>query len=186
MERCGYTLFDTALGPCGIAWGERGIVCVQLPEASESGTRARLRRRLPDVLEAAPPPEVRRAQDAIVALLRGEPRDLSGVALDMSGVPRFDRRVYEVARTIPAGATLSYGEIAARLGEPGSARGVGRALARNPFALVVPCHRVLAAGGGIGGFSATGGIATKARLLAIEAVRFEGQPGLFDARGADR
>ncbi|HVP30896.1 MAG TPA: methylated-DNA--[protein]-cysteine S-methyltransferase [Myxococcota bacterium] len=163
-----FTLFDTALGRCGIAWGGRGIVTVQLPEAREAETRARLRRRFPGAREAPPPPGVARAIGAIVALLRGEPSDLSGVPLDMARVPPFHRRVYEVARTIPPGATLSYGEIAARLGDRGLARAVGQALGRNPFALVVPCHRVLAASGKPGGFSARGGVATKLRLLAIE------------------
>jgi O-6-methylguanine DNA methyltransferase len=179
MTTHGFTLFDTAIGRCGLAWGERGIVGVQLPEASDAATRARLRRHLPQAREAAPPPEVQRAVDAIVALLRGEPRDLSGIALDMDRVPPFHRRVYAVARGIGPGATLAYGEIATRLGEPGSARAVGQALGRNPFPIIVPCHRVLAAGGKIGGFSANGGAATKRRLLAIEGVRLDA-PTLFD------
>ena len=136
-----------------------------------------------------PPPSVGRAIDAIVSLLRGEGTDLSGIELDMEHVPAFHRRVYEVARTIPSGATLSYGEIATRLGAPGSARAVGQALGRNPFPIVVPCHRVLAAGGKVGGFSATGGITTKLRLLSIEGGRANGQKGqiaLFDADAAPR
>jgi methylated-DNA-[protein]-cysteine S-methyltransferase len=185
VTHCGYSLFQTALGHCAVAWSDRGLVLVLLPEERESTVRARLARRLPEAHEAEPPAEVTRARDGIVALLRGVPSDLSGVALDMSGVPPFDRRVYEVARAIPAGETRSYGEIAARLGDPSWARGVGRALARNPFALVVPCHRVLAAGGAIGGFSARGGVATKRRLLAIEAASAGRQPGLFDPREAE-
>src|SRR5262249_59816909 len=106
---------------------------------------------------ASPPPQVRLSIEAIAALLAGEPRDLSAVALDMDGVPDFDRRVYEAARSIAAGHTLSYGELAARLGERGLARGVGQALGRNPFPIIVPCHRVLAAGGRSGGFSANRG-----------------------------
>jgi O-6-methylguanine DNA methyltransferase len=165
------TLFDTAIGRCGVAWSERGVAGLQLPEASDLKTRARMLRRFPGAREGAPPPEVRAALDLIVALLRGETSDLSTVALDMEGVPLFHRRVYEVARTIPPGATLSYGEIAARLGEPGMAREVGQALGRNPFALIVPCHRVVAAGGQAGGFSANGGVATKLRLLSIEGAK---------------
>jgi methylated-DNA-[protein]-cysteine S-methyltransferase len=180
MTACGFALFDTAIGACGIAWRERGLVGVQLPEASEARTRARLRRRFPDVRESPPPPSVQRAIEGMVALLRGEAIDLSGVALDMAGVPPFDRRVYEVARTIPAGATLAYGDIAARLGAPGEARAVGQALGQNPFPLVVPCHRVLAAGGKVGGFSANGGIATKLRLLSIERAKTSATPTLFD------
>ncbi len=104
----------------------------------------------------------------IVALLDGGACDLSCVALDMEGVADFDRKVYEVARTIAPGETMSYGAIAARLGDPGAARGVGQALGRNPFAIVVPCHRVVTADGGLGGFSAAGGSATKRRMLEIE------------------
>ena len=147
---------------------------------SDRPTRARLRRRFPDAREASPPSPVQRAIEGIVALLRGEAIDLSAVALDMDGVPPFERRVYEVARTIPAGATLAYGDIAARLGAPGEARAVGEALGQNPFPLVVPCHRVLAAGGKVGGFSANGGIATKLRLLSIEGARTSSAPTLFE------
>src|SRR5438309_8812264 len=100
-----FTIFATAIGPCGIAWNSRGICAVQLPEADELRTRARLLRRCPQAQAAPPPPDVQRTIDAIVTLLRGEPSDLSAVALDMDGVPAFDRRIYEIARTIPPGAT---------------------------------------------------------------------------------
>ena len=180
MTARGFALFDTAIGACGIAWGERGLVGVQLPEASEARTRARMRQRFPATPEAPPPLSVQRAIEGIVQLLQGESIDLAAVALDMAGVPSFDRRVYEVARTIPPGATLSYGDIAARLGAPGEARAVGQALGHNPFPLVVPCHRVLAAGGKVGGFSANGGIATKLRLLSIEGARTSSAPTLFE------
>lgn len=169
MAVLGFTLFDTAIGRCGIAWGDRGVVGVQLPEVDEAKTRARLRRWFPEAREASPPPGVRGALDGIVALLQGEASDLSAVVLDMDRVLPFNRRVYEAARTIPPGETLSYGDLAARVGDRGAARDVGKALGQNPFAIIVPCHRVLAAGGAIGGFSAPGGIATKHRLLAIEA-----------------
>ena len=180
MTEHGFALFDTVIGRCGIAWGARGITGVQLPEASEARTRARLLRRYPHAREAPPPADVRRVIDGIVSLLRGEARDLSAAALDMDGVPEFDRRVYEVARDIAPGATLSYGEIAARLGERGLARDVGQALGRNPFPIIVPCHRVLAAGGKAGGFSANGGVTTKLRLLTIERARTSDAPTLFD------
>jgi methylated-DNA-[protein]-cysteine S-methyltransferase len=119
---------------------------------------------------------VARAIDEIVALLEGEPRDLTGVMLDMEHLPEFNRRVYAVARTVAPGETITYGEIAERIGERGAAQAVGQALGRNPFPIVVPCHRVLAAGGGMGGFSARGGVATKRRMLAIEGA---GTPTLF-------
>jgi methylated-DNA-[protein]-cysteine S-methyltransferase len=180
MMEHGFALFDTDIGRCGIAWGARGITGVQLPEASEARTRARLVRRYPHAREAPPPADVRRVIDGIVALLRGEASDLSAAALDMDGVPEFDRRVYEIARDIAPGATLSYGEIAARLGERGLARDVGQALGRNPFPIIVPCHRVLAAGGKAGGFSANGGVTTKLRLLMIERARTSDAPTLFD------
>lgn len=175
----GFALFDTALGVCGIAWSEHGIVGVNLPEGDAAATRSRLRRRFAPATEQPAPPHIRRAIDDIVALLRGEAVDLSGHELDMTGVPAFQRRVYEAARGIAPGSTLSYGEIATQLGEPGAARSVGYALGRNPFTIIVPCHRVLAAGGKLGGFSAHGGVATKERLLAIEgALRVPA--GLFD------
>ena len=177
-------LFDTAIGRCGLAWSERGIVGLQLPESNDRDTRRRLLRRAPGAREMSPPPTVQRAIDSIVALLGGEASDLAGVTLDLDGVPSFDRGVYEVARTIPLGATLSYGEIAARLGDRTLARDVGQALGRNPFAIVVPCHRVVAAGGKLGGFSANGGITTKLRLLAIEGAPVNAPLPLFDAEPA--
>jgi O-6-methylguanine DNA methyltransferase len=174
MMASGFTLFDTAIGRCGVAWGEHGVAGVQLPEAGERETRARMLQRFPAAGEAPPPPVVQHAIDRIMALLRGEASDLSTIALDMDQVPAFHRRVYEVARAIPPGMTLSYGDIAARVGTSGAARAVGQALGRNPFPIVVPCHRVLAAGGKIGGFSAQGGIATKRRMLAIEGAQLNG------------
>src|SRR5262249_20734730 len=155
------------IGTCGIAWSERGVTAVQLPEADAAKTRARLLRRSPDLPEAPPPPHLQRAIDGIVALLRGEATDLSAIVLDMDRIESFERQVYEIARTIGPGTTLSYGEIAARLGDRTLARDVGQALGRNPYPLIVPCHRVLAAGGKTGGFSANGGVTTKLRLLTI-------------------
>jgi methylated-DNA-[protein]-cysteine S-methyltransferase len=177
MTARGFTLFNTAIGHCAIAWGERGIVAVQLPQASEGATRARIRKRCPAAREAPPPSEVQRAIDGIIALLRGEAIDLTAVTLDMAKVPAFERRIYEILRTIPVGETLTYGEMAARLGE-GDARDVGQAMGRNPFPIIVPCHRVVAAGGKTGGFSAPGGVNTKLRMLAIESVHTKGT--LFD------
>jgi len=180
MSSQGFTLFDTAVGRCGIAWGAYGILGVQLPERHDRATRARLMRRYPDAAEIPPPPLVQRTIDDIVALLRGEKRDLSTIPLDMDHVPPFHRSVYEVARSIPPGATLSYGDIAARLGDRAAAREVGEAMGQNPFPLIVPCHRVLASGGKVGGFSAAGGITTKLRLLSIEGAQIGDSPTLFE------
>ena len=177
----GFRLFETPIGVCGIVWGERGVVAVQLPEAGEAAVRARIRRDFLQAQESAAPAEVLRAIDGIVALLSGEARDLSFVRLDMTEIAPFNQRVYEVARSIAPGATLSYGEIATRLGDPAGARDVGAALGQNPFSIVVPCHRVIAAGGKIGGFSARGGIRTKLRLLSIEGVQAEGTAPLFES-----
>jgi methylated-DNA-[protein]-cysteine S-methyltransferase len=180
MTATGFTLFKTAIGRCAIAWSGAGVVALQLPEGNDQRTRARVLRRWSQAQEEAPPPAVQRAIDGIVALLSGKPTDLSAIVLDMTHVETFERRVYEVARTIPAGETLTYGDIAARLGDPAAARDVGQALGRNPFTIIVPCHRVLAAGGNAGGFSANGGVTTKLRLLEIERARLHAEPTLFD------
>jgi methylated-DNA-[protein]-cysteine S-methyltransferase len=179
MTELGFALFETAVGSCGIVWSSRGIVGVQLPEGSERTTRNRVRRRFAAAREAAPPAEVRHAIEDIVGLVGGEPRDLRRVRINSDDVPDFHRRVYDVARTIPAGATLTYGEIAERLGDRSLARDVGAALSQNPWPIIVPCHRVLAAGGKSGGFSARGGVDTKLRLLSIEGAQ-PGGPMLFD------
>ena len=175
----GFCLFHTAIGPCGIAWTQDALAAVQLPEADEVGTRRRLLRYTGEAPEAPPPDFVRAAIARIQALLRGAHDDLSDLPLDLHGVPPFHRKVYEVTRAIPPGEVLTYGEVARRIGEPGAARAVGQALGRNPFAPVIPCHRVRAAGGRPGGFSAEGGADTKLRMLEIEKARFDGEPGLF-------
>lgn len=174
-----YNVFDTAIGACGIAWGERGVVGLWLPDADRAAMRRRIARRLPRASEARPDAEIRGAIAAIVDLFAGGRPDLSGVRLDMEGVPDFDRRVYEAARRVPPGETVTYGELAARLGDRSAAREVGGALSRNPFPIVVPCHRVLAAGGRNGGFSAPGGVSTKLRILQIEGAKAAGIPTLF-------
>jgi methylated-DNA-[protein]-cysteine S-methyltransferase len=163
-----FVLFDTALGVGGLAWGDQGVLGVQLPEPDRERVRGRLLRRFVGASEASPSAQVQDAIDRITALLRGEPRDLRDVTLDMERVPPFARQVYDVARAIPSGGVRSYGQIARQLGDPALAREVGVALSRNPFPIVVPCHRVIAAGGKLGGFSARGGVTTKQRLLALE------------------
>jgi methylated-DNA-[protein]-cysteine S-methyltransferase len=174
-----FTLFRTTIGCCGVVWSGRGIAGVQIAEKSEQSARYRIARRYPGAHEVAPPPDVQNAIADIVALLNGEARELSHVTLDLDGVPDFNRRVYDIARTIRPGETLSYGEIASRLGDRNLARDVAQALSQNPFPVIVPCHRVLAAGGKMGGFSAPGGVRTKLRMLSIEGARY-GAPTLFD------
>jgi methylated-DNA-[protein]-cysteine S-methyltransferase len=180
MTQQNFTLFDTAIGSCGIAWGERGIFAVQLPMSEPEKTRKRIRQRYAGIEETPPPAEVQRAIAAIVGLLAGKPNDLADVALDLEGVPEFDRGVYDIARSIPPGKTLTYGDIAKRLGGVELSRDVGQALGHNPCPIVVPCHRVLAAGGKPGGFSANGGVATKLKMLAIEGAIVNHTPSLFD------
>jgi methylated-DNA-[protein]-cysteine S-methyltransferase len=174
-----FALFETAIGCCALIWSGRGVAGVQLPEADARATRARVLRRFPGASEAPPSPDAQRAIDGIVALLRGETRDLTDVTIDNEGVPEFNARVYAIARTIPPGQTLTYGEIAERLGDRTLARDVGQALGQNPCPIIMPCHRVLAAGGKTGGFSASGGVVTKLRLLTIEGAQ-PGGPTLFD------
>lgn len=198
----GRALFPTALGPCGVAWGPAGIVAVQLPEADAEGTTARLRRRVPRAVPADPPPDVGAAVEAMTALLDGlltgqadRPADgdpgpagagarwtevLVTAAVDLTAASDFERRVYDVVRAVPVGETRTYGEVAAAVGEPGGAQAVGRAMAANPVPILVPCHRVVGAGGRPVGFSAAGGVATKRRMLRTEGATAGGPPTLFD------
>jgi methylated-DNA-[protein]-cysteine S-methyltransferase len=162
------TVFATAIGDCGIAWNDSGVCGVQLPEATAEDTRERLARYWSAPAAAAPTAVAGRAIEGITALLSGEPDPMDDVVIDLAGVSEFRRGVYEIARTVGPGDTITYGEIASRLGTPHAAREVGQALGANPVPLIVPCHRVLAAGGRLGGFSARGGVTTKSRLLAIE------------------
>jgi methylated-DNA-[protein]-cysteine S-methyltransferase len=173
----GFALFDTAIGECSVVWNERGIVRTRLPEGGARSARDQIARRYPAAREATPPDGIKRAINDMIALLGGELRDLTGVKIDTTGVPDFNRRVYDIARTIPPGATMTYGEIAERLGDRRLSRDVGQALGQNPFPIIVPCHRVLAAGGKTGGFSAPGGVSTKMRMLTIEGARPSARPG---------
>jgi len=181
----GLALFDTAIGRCGIAWHERGLLGVQLPELSDTRTLSRLSQKAPGARPAAMPEIVQQACDAMTALLNGEARDLTFIALDQDNVPAFNRGVYDIARAIAPGETLTYGEIATRLGDKQLSRAVGKALGENPFPIVIPCHRVLAANGKTGGFSASGGVTTKFKMLAIERAKVaskesQAEPMLFD------
>jgi methylated-DNA-[protein]-cysteine S-methyltransferase len=180
MAGRGYSVFDTAVGRCGIAWSDSGIIGVQLPETREIETRRRLYRLYPDARELRPPLNVEIAIENIIALLRGEAGDLSDVTLDMNGIPAFNQRVYNFTRTIPRGETRIYGEVAAGLRASGAAHSVAQAISKNPFMLIVPCHRVLEAGSYADRISAYGGSISKRRLLSIEGTLSLGSKTLFD------
>lgn len=178
--RC-YALFPTAIGDCAIAWNAAGLTGVWLPEASRDALERRVRRRTPGALATAPRADLADLVKAIARLLAGEHVGFESTRLDLEHTDEFDRRVYTVTRAIAAGEVLTYGEVATRVGASASARAVGQSLGRNPWPIVVPCHRVVAAGIALGGFSAPGGTATKQRLLAIERARRPGAPDLFDS-----
>jgi methylated-DNA-[protein]-cysteine S-methyltransferase len=180
MSGRGYTIFDTGIGRCAIAWGDAGIVGVQLPEAREIETRKRLFHLYPDAREMRPSPNAEMAIEGLVALLRGEPADLSDVTLDISGIPAFNQRVYAFTRGIPRGETRTYAEVAAHLKLSGAVRSVAQAIARNPFVIIVPCHRVLEAGGYPDKISPHAGVISKRRLLSIEGAGGPGSKTLFD------
>ncbi len=180
MKTDAFSFFATRIGTCGIAWNIRGVTGVSLPEAHAERLRARFKARFPEAEEVPPPAAVAGAIARIQALLQGERDDLQDIVLDDSEVPAFNKRVYAIARRIAPGATCTYGDIAKELGDPLLARVVGQALGRNPFPIIVPCHRVLAAGGKTGGFSATGGVDTKFRMLALEGAKTDNAPSLFD------
>lgn len=176
-----YALFDTAIGACGLAWSDAGISRVQLPAAEARDTRLRLARH-PNFREYAPTPAIARVITLLQAYMRGEAADFGWVDVDMAGADALERQVYVAARDIPWGQAISYGDLAERISLPNGARDVGQALARNPTAIIVPCHRIIASGGKLGGFSAPGGPDTKLKLLELEGVRIgtpAGQGALF-------
>ena len=163
-----YLLLDTPLGACGIAWGSRGLVRLQLPEATREATQRRVATAGRRPAAAPLLAEIEHTASSLVRYFAGEPVDLSGIEVDLDRVPAFHREIYAALRSVPWGATVTYGDLARQVGSPGSARAVGQAMGRNPVPVVIPCHRVLASGQGLGGFSAPGGLTTKQRLLALE------------------
>lgn len=174
----GHHVFPTALGICGVAWDrDDRLRTVALPAADADETVAYLAGG--GSADRTPPAAVTDVIARIVAAMSGEVVAFDDVALADESLPEFDRRVYAVTSAIPRGSTLTYGDVAARLGQPGAAQAVGRALGRNPFPIVIPCHRILGAGTEIGGFSAPGGTATKQAMLALEGVAGFGEPTLF-------
>jgi methylated-DNA-[protein]-cysteine S-methyltransferase len=176
-----YALFDTAIGRCALVWRGGLVVGAALPEASDEAARARIARRFPGAAEADPPPFAAAAIARIAALLAGDRTDLGDIELDLDQGSDFERQVWRAARRIPCGEVRSYGDIAREIGAPGSAQAVGVALGRNPVPIIIPCHRILAADGKSGGFSAPGGVATKFRILEIEGARRPGPPELFES-----
>ncbi|WFU24392.1 methylated-DNA--[protein]-cysteine S-methyltransferase [Bradyrhizobium sp. CB1717] len=176
----GYTIFDTAIGRCGIIWSSTGVVALQLPEAREIDTRRRIFQAHPEAREQQPPLNTELAIEGIVGLLQGSEPDFSDVSLDAGGVPGFNRRVYEYTCTIPRGETRTYHEIAKALGASGAAHSVAQAIAKNPYMLIVPCHRVLEAGNYTGRISPYGGVISKRRLLSLEGAQPVASKTLFE------
>lgn len=175
MKPDSYCLFETAIGACAIAWRDAAngdvpprVAFVRLPEATGQLTESRIARSAGASQPTAPPPQIAEVIDKLRRHLKGETQDLRNIAVDLDGVSAFVRQVYDAAREIPPGQTRTYGEIAKVIGQPSAAQEVGQALSRNPVPLIVPCHRVLAADGKLGGFSAPGGRDTKLKLLALE------------------
>lgn len=175
-----YALFDTAYGACGLAWNDAGIIRLQLPERDSGATRARLSRNLHDSAQSEPIPPIKQAIARLQSYFTGKPTDFSGIVLDLSGVADFHGKVYAALRDIGWGMTTTYGGLADLVGSPGAARAIGQAMGHNPVPIIVPCHRVLAGGRRIGGFSAPGGASTKERLLAMEGVRLGVEAPLLD------
>ena len=180
MTGRGYTIFDTGIGRCGIAWSPAGIIGVQLPEVREIDTRRRLYQLYPDARELPPPANTQTAIDGITALLRGAACVFADVTLDMAGIPAFNQRVYAYVRAIPRGETRTYAEVASGIRASGAIRSVAQAIGCNPFMIIVPCHRVLEAGNYADKISANGGAISKRRLLSIEGTSRMPGKTLFD------
>jgi methylated-DNA-[protein]-cysteine S-methyltransferase len=176
----GYAIFDTAVGRCGIVWSSTGVLCVQLPEAREIDTRRRLYQLHPEARETRPPPNTEVAIDSIAASLRGQDHDLAEVALDMDAITYFNQRVYEFARTIPRGETRTYSEVARQMRREGTEHAIAQAIAKNPFMIIVPCHRVLENGHYADKIAPNGGTISKRHLLSIEGTHLSASKTLFD------
>jgi methylated-DNA-[protein]-cysteine S-methyltransferase len=168
MSERGFALFDTAIGRCAVAWSAAGLLATQLPEADGGRSRRRIAVRVPDCAEAEPPLWVQAAIEKIATHIAGGSVDYRDVPLDRNGIGTWECAVYDAALAIPRGETRTYGALARALGRPEAAQAVGQAIGRNPWPIVVPCHRILAADGRTGGFSAPGGVSTKLKLLEVE------------------
>lgn len=179
LEIVQFTLFPTAVGDCGIAWRGDTVVATFLPEKTPAATEARLLKRT-GAKRGKPTAAIKLAIQSISALLEGEKADLSYITCDFHGIDPFSMEVYSITRTIPVGETLTYGDVALQLGDKLYAQRVGQALGRNPFPIIIPCHRVVGANGKLIGFSAPGGIETKLKMLSIEGAQIAEPPSLFD------
>jgi methylated-DNA-[protein]-cysteine S-methyltransferase len=166
-----HTLFDTPIGPCGIAWSEGAVTRLQLPEADRRATDQRLRATRTHGSPGVPPPDIERIIANVQLYLTGQKIDFGSVALDLTGVSPLHQTIYHAARAVSWGQTATYGDLAHKIGAPDAARAVGQALGRNPIPIIIPCHRILAKGDKLRGFSAYGGIVTKERLLVLEGLR---------------
>ena len=175
-----YAIFDTAIGRCGIVWSSAGVVAVQLPEARELDTRRRIFQIHPEAREQRPSDNTALAIEAIAAFLHGDSGDRADIRLDLSCVPGFNRRVYELARAIPRGETRTYGEIAKALGASSASHSVAQAIGKNPFMIIVPCHRVVEVGNYADPISPYGGVISKRRLLSIEGAQPVASKTLFE------
>lgn len=180
MVGVAYTIFDTMVGRCGIAWSDGGIVAVQLAEARELDTRGRLLRQFPGARESRPAVGIESAMEGVTASLTGQIWDFSDVVLDFGGLAAFDQRVYEALRAIPHGETATFSDIARKLRASGAIQAVGRAVRHNPVAVIVPCHRALETSGDTGGTCYNGGSVTRRRLLSLEGAFAQTKPTLFD------
>jgi methylated-DNA-[protein]-cysteine S-methyltransferase len=184
-----YYLFDTAIGRCGLAWSDAGLCAVQLPEADAQATERRLQRKHGASQESVPTAEVAACTEKMQAYFDGAEVDFADVALDWSGVTAFNAEVYRLLRAVPYGRMLTYGEMAKRAGQPRGAQAIGAAMGSNPWPIVVPCHRVVAGSGRLGGFSAHGGNVLKRRLLLLEGATHEEEapllPGMVGRSAVD-
>lgn len=176
-----HALFPTEIGLCGVVWNELGLIGVLLPEGGRDESLTRIAKRFPGSSEAMPVGETARAIADIQKLMVDGDTDLTDIALDVARLSPALTRIYAATRAIPPGSTLTYGQIAKQVGV--DARSVGQAMGRNPWPIVVPCHRVMGSGGKLVGFSARGGVDTKLTLLAIEKAKIGEGAGLFDALG---
>ncbi len=174
---CGHIVFETALGWIGLGWSANGVTHLQLPEKDRSATETRLLARGASSEAGRPPPAIEAVVDALMNYASGETIDFSSTPLDLAGADDFRLVIYEQARQLGYGETTTYGSLCESAGHPGMARETGAAMGSNPVPILVPCHRVLAAGGKMGGFSAPGGVFTKRRLLDMEHARPPSPPG---------